>query len=127
MDEQVKQFHMPNNQDIHYKFFAGKLGFLDIGYRLVGAPFGVAAGVIIMLLTGNAIWSIIVGLFLIAIGWWIGSRMVFDKTIPLLKAMVLSKKLKAKNPVLINKRAYEEVKAQEKKGNIFTDILGGKK
>ena len=98
-------FRTPENLDISYKFLGGKFSVKDMMYRSIGVIPGIVTGGLIMLLTGNNIWAIIVGLPWVILGFFIGGSKVFGKSVLFITALVWKFKLKKKKIRMTNKRS----------------------
>jgi hypothetical protein len=100
----AKTFNMPENLDIHYKFFGGRYSIKDMGFRLVGLPLAIPAAAIIISITHNTLWGIIAGTIFLLTGFYIGSRTVYNKQINIFSAIMWSREAKRKTKILYNKR-----------------------
>jgi hypothetical protein len=103
----AKVFNTPEDLDVHFKFFGGKFSIKDLTYRLIGLPPAVLFGAIVNSITGSAVWTSIVTVPWIVLGFLIGGSKVFNGSVLLLNAIIWEKRLQGKDRPLINKRSSE--------------------
>ena len=103
----ARQFQMPESLDIGYKFFNGKWTMKELAVRLLGVPPALVVGALMYGITESRLLTGISAGVLLIFGLWLGSKKVFDKTIPLLTAMQYAREMDRKSKVLYNYRDYE--------------------
>ncbi len=89
--------------ELHFKFFNGKVSFQDIGYMLIGLPFAIPIGIIFSLFAGTG-GGFILGIIITLIGIIIGRIKVFN--MPLLKALFYINKYEKIEHTLHNINKY---------------------
>ncbi len=103
----ARQFQMPESLDIGYKFFNGKWTMKELAFRLLGVPPALVVGALMYGVTESRLLTAISAGVILIFGLWLGSKKVFDKTIPLLTAMQYAREMDRKSKVLYNYRDYE--------------------
>ena len=103
----VKSFQMPENLNINFTFANGKYTINDLLFRAVGLLPGLPVAGLTYTLTGNGLLATGECVLLFAAGWYIGSRKVFNKSIPLLTALYWQKKNSKRSKYLYNYRNIE--------------------
>lgn len=101
----ARTFATPENLDISYKFLGGKYSIKDMLYRGIGIPPAMIFGFLVVALTENVVWAIIVALPWLILGFLIGGSKVFDGSLLFINALILEKKLKQKKIKMVNKRS----------------------
>jgi len=100
----AKTFKMPENLDIHYKFFGGKFDFKEIGFRLIGLVPALPAGILIFSVTQNIVWALIISGIFFLLGVYIGGKKVFNKQVNIYQAIFWKRELNRKTRFLYNTR-----------------------
>ena len=101
----ARTFATPENLDISYKFIGGKYSVKDMLYRAIGIPPAMVFGFLVVALTENTLWAVIVAAPWLVVGFLIGGSKVFDGSMLFINALLLERKLKNKKIKMVNKRS----------------------
>ena len=110
----ARQFQMPENLDIGYKFLNGKFTMKEMLFRAIGVPPAIVVGALLYGITESKAFVAFSVILLLAFGYWFGAKKVFNKTIPLIIALQYSSELNRKTTELYNYRDYENTTPHNK-------------